>query len=76
VCSTARERARYSSGMMCCQVTGNHQGFGFVEFRTEEDAEYAIKVRLRLFAIHTANGHFDLTIVPNQLLPSWILDRS
>ena len=27
------------------KVTGNHQAFGFVEFRTEEDAEYACKVR-------------------------------
>lgn len=26
------------------QVTGNHQAFGFVEFRSEEDCEYAIKV--------------------------------
>ncbi len=28
------------------KVTGNHQAFGFVEFRSEEDAEYACKVRL------------------------------
>lgn len=27
------------------KVTGSHQAFGFVEFRTEEDAEYACKVR-------------------------------
>ena len=27
------------------KVTGNHQGYGFVEFRVEEDAEYTIKVR-------------------------------
>lgn len=27
------------------KVTGVHQGFGFVEFRSEDDAEYAIKVR-------------------------------
>lgn len=26
------------------KVTGVHQGFGFVEFRSEDDAEYAIKV--------------------------------
>lgn len=26
------------------KITGVHQGFGFVEFRSEDDAEYAIKV--------------------------------
>lgn len=26
------------------KVTGIHQGFGFVEFRTEADSDYAIKV--------------------------------
>lgn len=26
------------------KVTGSHQGYGFVEFRTEEDADYALKV--------------------------------
>ncbi|CAI4221997.1 unnamed protein product [Auanema sp. JU1783] len=26
------------------RVTGNHQGFGFVEFLSEEDADYAIKI--------------------------------
>lgn len=26
------------------KVTGKHQGYGFVEFRSEDDAEYAIKV--------------------------------
>ena len=26
------------------RVTGAHQGYGFVEFRNEEDAEYAVKV--------------------------------
>ena len=29
------------------KVTGNHQGYGFVEFRMEEDAEYTIKVGAR-----------------------------
>ncbi|CAI5472789.1 unnamed protein product [Closterium sp. Yama58-4] len=26
------------------RVTGQHQGYGFVEFRSEEDADYAVKV--------------------------------
>lgn len=26
------------------RVTGTHQGFGFVEFMAEEDADYAIKI--------------------------------
>ena len=26
------------------EVTGSHQGYGFVEFRSEEDADYALKV--------------------------------
>jgi splicing factor 3B subunit 4 len=26
------------------KITGEHQGFGFVEFRTEDDADYAIKI--------------------------------
>jgi splicing factor 3B subunit 4 len=28
------------------RVTNEHQSFGFVELRSEEDADYAIKVRL------------------------------
>lgn len=30
------------------KITGVHQGFGFVEFRSEDDAEYAIKVCMRV----------------------------
>lgn len=26
------------------KISGTHQGYGFVEFRTEEDADYAVKV--------------------------------
>lgn len=26
------------------RVTGSHQGYGFVEFKNEEDAEYAVKI--------------------------------
>ena len=33
------------------KVTGQHQGYGFVEFRSEEDAEYAIKV-MNMIKIH------------------------
>ncbi|KAG1663691.1 hypothetical protein FOA52_013259 [Chlamydomonas sp. UWO 241] len=33
------------------RVTNNHQGYGFVEFRAEEDADYAIKV-LNMIKMH------------------------
>jgi splicing factor 3B subunit 4 len=33
------------------KVTGVHQGFGFVEFRTEEDSDYAIKV-MQMIKLH------------------------
>jgi hypothetical protein len=26
------------------RITGTHQGFGFIEFMSEEDADYAIKI--------------------------------
>lgn len=30
------------------RVTQTHQGYGFVEFMGEEDADYAIKVNIRV----------------------------
>jgi len=34
------------------KVTADHSGFGFVEFKTEEDADYAIKIMhmIKLFS--------------------------
>jgi splicing factor 3B subunit 4 len=33
------------------KLSGQHQGYGFVEFRSEEDADYAVKIMnmIRLF---------------------------
>lgn len=39
---------KHSLCVVICQVTGNHQAFGFVEFRSEEDCEYAIKVSVAI----------------------------
>jgi len=36
------------------KVTGNHPGYGFVEFRAEEDAEYAMKVLNMVPLFHKA----------------------
>lgn len=33
------------------KVTGKHQGYGFVEFRGEEDADYAIKI-MNMIKVH------------------------
>ena len=33
------------------RVTGQHQGYGFVEFRSEEDADYAIKI-INMIKLH------------------------
>jgi splicing factor 3B subunit 4 len=33
------------------KVTGMHQGFGFVEFKTEEDSDYAIKI-MNMIKLH------------------------
>jgi len=33
------------------KVTGSHSGFGFVEFRSEEDADYAIKI-MNMIKLH------------------------
>eukprot|EP00199_Chlamydomonas_sp_CCMP681_P005939 CAMPEP_0119110008 /NCGR_PEP_ID=MMETSP1180-20130426/25894_1 /TAXON_ID=3052 ORGANISM="Chlamydomonas cf sp, Strain CCMP681" /NCGR_SAMPLE_ID=MMETSP1180 /ASSEMBLY_ACC=CAM_ASM_000741 /LENGTH=256 /DNA_ID=CAMNT_0007096103 /DNA_START=101 /DNA_END=868 /DNA_ORIENTATION=- len=34
------------------RVTGTHQGYGFVEYRSEEDADYAIKI-LNMIKVYT-----------------------
>ena len=34
------------------KVLGTHQGFGFVEFRTEQDAEYAMNMKYILSCYH------------------------
>lgn len=35
------------------RVTSLHQGYGFVEFRSEEDADYVcISFKLKLFSVH------------------------
>ena len=39
------------------KITGVHQGFGFVEFRSEDDAEYAIKVLLCRPLLHVLHVH-------------------
>jgi splicing factor 3B subunit 4 len=33
------------------KITGDHQGYGFVEFKTEEDADYSIKI-MHLIKLH------------------------
>ena len=40
------------------KVTTVHSGFGFVEFRSEEDAEYAIKI-MNMIKLHGQVGRFD-----------------
>ncbi|KAL3071811.1 hypothetical protein niasHS_016910 [Heterodera schachtii] len=39
------------------RITGTHQGFGFVEFMSEEDADYAIKIMnmIKLFGKRSKN---------------------
>ena len=39
------------------RVTQTHQGYGFVEFLSEEDADYAIKI-LNMIKLYGKPGNF------------------
>jgi len=54
------------------KVTGNHQAFGFVEFRSEEDAEYACKVRLAWFCVGLRVGCVGRRLSPIILTPRFL----
>ena len=41
------------------RVTQTHQGYGFVEFLSEEDADYAIKI-LNMIKLYGKPGNFFL----------------
>ena len=55
------------------RVTNQHQGYGFVEFRTEDDADYVRKL-LPALAPHATISHACAT--NNNMCDSWRLCNS
>ena len=56
------------------RITQNHQGYGFVEFMSEEDADYAIKIMnmIKLYGkpirVNKVVDHIDRFSFPNSIL--------
>ena len=53
------------------RVTQTHQGYGFVEFLSEEDADYAIKI-LNMIKLYGKPGNFWSSIRPNSSNLNWL----